>query len=60
MNRRELEIAVRVFCKLGRTELWGKLWREAEGLRFELRYFRAASNRLMTGLKDVVGLPIDA
>lgn len=60
VSEQELREAARFFRKLGRAELRGKLKREAEGLRFELRYFRAASNGLIKGLKDVVGLPIDA
>ena len=60
VSEQELREAARFFRKLGRAELRRKLRREAEGLRFELRYFRAASNGLMKGLKDVVGLPIDA
>ena len=60
VSQQELKDAARFFRKLGRTEFRGKLKREAEGLRLELRYFKAASNGLMKGLKDVVGLPIDA
>ena len=60
VSQQELREAARVFRKLGRAELRSKLKREREGLRFELRYFKAASNGLMKGLKDVVGLPIDA
>ena len=60
VSQQELREAARFFRKLGRGELRGKLKREAEGLRLELRYFKAASNGLMKGLKDVVGLPIDA
>ena len=60
VSQQELKDAARLFRKLGRRELRGKLKREAEGLRLELRYLKAASNGLMTGLKDVVGLPIDA
>ena len=60
ISQQELREAARFFRKLGRAELRGKLKREAEGLRLELRYFKAASNGLMKGLKDVVGLPIDA
>ena len=59
-SQRELREAARFFRKLGRAELRGKLKREAEGLRLELRCFKAASNGVMKGLKDVVGLPIDA
>ena len=60
IRQQELREAARFFRKLGRAELRGKLRREAEGHRLELRYFKAASNGLMKGLKDVVGLPIDA
>ena len=60
VSEQELREAARFFRKLGRAELRGKLRREAEGLRLELRYLKAASNGLMKGLKDVVGLPIDA
>ena len=60
VSEQELREATRFFLKLGRAELRGKLRREAEGLRLELRYFKAASNGLMKGLKDVVGLPIEA
>jgi len=60
ISQQELKDAASFFRKLGRAELRGKLWREAKGLRLELRYFKAASNGLMKGLKDVVGLPIDA
>ena len=60
VSQQELREAVRFFRKLGRAELRGKLRREAEGLRLELRYLKAASNGLVKGLKDVVGLPIDA
>lgn len=60
ISQQELREAARFFRKLGRRELRGKLRREAEGLRLELRYLKAASNGLMKGLKDVVGLPIDA
>ena len=60
VSEQELREASRFFRKLGRAEFRGKLKREAEGLRLELRYFKAASNGLMKGLKDVVGLPIDA
>ena len=60
ISQQELREAGRLFRKLGRAELQGKLRREAEGLRLELQYFKAASNGLMKGLKDVVGLPIDA
>ena len=42
---------------LARGEFRGMLKREAEGLRLKLRYFKAASNGLMKGLKDLVGLP---
>jgi hypothetical protein len=60
ISQQELREAARFFHKLGRAELRGKLRREAEGLRLELRYFKASSNGLMKGLKDVVWLPIDA
>ena len=60
VSEQELRAATRFFRKLGRVELRGKLKREADGLRLELRYLKAASNGLMKGLKDVVGLPIDA
>jgi len=60
LSEQELREASRFFRKLGRAELRGRLRREAEGLRLELRYFKAASNGLIKGLKDVVGLPIDA
>ena len=60
VSEQELREAERFFRKLGRAELRGKLRGEAEGLRLELRYFKAASNGLTKGLKDVVGLPIDA
>ena len=60
VSEQELREASRFFRKLGRAELRGKQRREAEGLRLELRYFKAASNGLMKGLKDGVGLPIDA
>jgi len=60
ISEQELREAARFFRKLRRRELRRKLKREAEGLRLELRYLKAASNGLMKGLKDVVGLPIDA
>jgi hypothetical protein len=60
VSQQELREAARFFRKLGRAEFRGRLRRESEGLRFELRYFKAASNGLMKGLQDVVGLPIDA
>ena len=60
VSEQELGEAARFFRKLGRAELRGKLRRDAEGLRLELRYLKAVSNGLMKGLKDVVGLPIDA
>ena len=59
VSQQELKDAARFFRKLGRADFRGKLRREAEGPRLELRYFKAASNGLMKGLKDVVGLPID-
>ena len=60
VSQQELREAARFFRKLGRAAFRGKLRREAEGLRLELRYLKAASNGLVKGLKDVVGLPIDA
>ena len=60
ISQQELKDAASIFRNLGRAEFRGKLRREVEGLRLELRYFKAASNGLMKGLKDVVGLPIDA
>ena len=45
VSEQELKSAARFFRKLGQGEL---------------RYLKAASNGLMKGLKDVVGLPIDA
>ncbi len=60
VSQQELKSAARFFRKLGRAELRGKLRRQAEGLRLELRYLKAASNGLVKGLKDVVGMPIDA
>ena len=60
VSRQGLEGAARFFRKLDRGELRGRLKRESEGLRLELRYLKAASVGLMNGLKDVLGLPIDA
>ena len=51
--------AARFFRRLGRAEHSRKLKVEGEGLRLELRYFKAAANGLFKGLKDVVALPID-
>ena len=60
ISQQELREAARFFRKLGRAEFRGKLRREAEGRRLELRYFKSASDGLVKGLKGVVGLPIDA
>ena len=60
ISQKEHRDAVRLFPKLGRAELRGKLKREATGVCLELRYFNAASSGLMKGLKDMVGLPINA
>jgi len=58
VSERELRSAARFFRRLGRGEHRRNLKVEGEGLRLELRYFKAAANGLFKGLKDVVALPI--
>ena len=60
ISLQKLRGAARFVRKLGRADVRGKLKREAEGLRHELCYFKASSNGLMKGLKNVMGLPIKA
>ena len=59
VSESELRSAARFFRRLGKGEHRRKLKVEGEGLRLELRYFKAAANGLFKGLKDVVALPID-